>query len=48
MTEIMQIFEDKKYTYDMVYNILRRLKVDSIYLDKTRKKWFIKSSVDTQ
>jgi len=45
---ICQIFDNKGYTYDMVYNILRRLKLHRIILDKPSKKWFLVGSYSTE
>lgn len=45
--EFIQIFEDKGYTYDMVYNIVRRLKKkNQIRLEKNTKSWFFIPSVE--
>jgi len=44
--DFLQIFEDKKYTYDMVYNIIRRLKKKSIIKKEWKDCWIIIDSVE--
>ncbi len=47
MAGITQIFDDKGYTYDMCYNIIRRLKqANKIEYDKIKKKWFVIPAVE--
>ena len=47
MSEFEQLFEDRHYTLDMVYNIIRRLKLKKLVTRDTKNLWSLTSDLTT-